>query len=394
MRIAVFTPYLKPGALGRTIPEVFKRFVDQGHEVHLYTGEISADIQATLERWRITPHITKLPLNDRLFLLNSIITGLRFKEKSDVLVAWEFPSNIAAALAKLRTGAPLVWFCQEPSKLLYEPETLSYIKKWRPFHIYLISLALNRCLRVIDQWAVSKADVILANSEYTAECVWHAYGRRARVVHTSFDYRPFASKAPVEAVREKFKIPSRARILFCPGRLYPQKRVDIAIETLKILSEKHDSLMLVISGSGPDEQKLRGLAETLGVSEKVRFVGVVSLPELVALYKLCEIVLYPTINEPWGFVALEAMVCGKPVVAFKCGGPAESVVDGKTGLLVKEIGSVEAFSQAVDFLLEHPKKAREMGAKGKERSKLFSIEKTVEGLSEAIEKCLKDRGRN
>lgn len=387
VRIAIFTPYLRPGALGRMIPDVSKQFVTRGDEVHLYTGEVSRDILSTLTEHKAKIHITYLPVNDRLFLFNSLLTGLRFRDKPDVLLAWEFPSNIAAALAKSRVKVPLVWFCQEPPKLLYEDLTLKYIRDRSPY-AYLASIILRKMLKPMDQWAVASADIILANSKYTAECVWQAYGRKAEVVHTSIDHTLFRPKKPRRGLKKKFDIPLNAKILFCPGRLYPQKRVDIAVKTLAFLSKRYDDLVLVISGVGPEGERLRRLAEQLGVSKKVRFVGLLDTEEVVELYNLSDIVLFPSINEPWGFVALEAMACGKPVVAFKCGGPAESIVDGKTGLLVREIGSVEAFAKAVEFLLQNPKIRREMGESGRSRVKLFSLEKTFSGLSRAIEKAI------
>jgi glycosyltransferase involved in cell wall biosynthesis len=267
---------------------------------------------------------------------------------------------------------------------VYEKETLQYIKKYKPVLAYFTSLALRKILRPIDQWAAAIADVILANSKYTSKCIWRAYRRKAEVVHTSIDRNVFKPKTPGTAARKKFRIPPNARLLFCPGRLYPQKRVDIAIKTLAILSKGYDTLMLVITGAGPEEQKLKGLTRQLGADEKVKFLGLRSTREIVELYNLAEVVLFPSINEPWGFVALEAMACGKPVVAFKCGGPAESIVHGKTGLLVKEVGSAKAFARAVEYLLDNPKTRARMGKKGRGRSKLFSLENTVSGISDAI----------
>lgn len=384
MKIAVFTPYLRPGAAGRAIPETFKGFVNKGDEVHLYAGEISADILKIIKAWRISPHVTRLPVNDPLFLFNCFITGLRFRDKPDVLLAWEFPANIAAAIAKSRVKSPFIWFCQEPPRLIYEEESLQQIRGYRPPHFYLASLGLKRLLKPIDQWAAASADVILANSKYTAKCIWRAYRRRAKVVHTSIDNRVFKPKTPSANLRKKFGIPSDARLLYCPGRLYPQKRVDIAIRTLAMLSKQYKNLMLIISGVGPEEPRLKKLARELGVNKMVKFLGLISTSEVVDLYNSSEIVLYPTINEPWGFVALEAMACAKPVVAFKCGGPAESIIQGKTGLLVKEVGNVEAFARTVGHLLDNPKIRIRMGNMGRERSKLFSLENTVSGIYDAI----------
>ena len=383
MKIAIFNPFLEWGGGGRAIMETSKRFVNSGHEVTLYTGRISQDFSMEAKIHEIKVHITWLPFNDQIFLLNSFVTGLKFHGDHDLLLPWVFPSNIAAALAKSKLDKPLIWFCQEPAKLLYEDITLKYIRDYRPFHIYIASLFLKKALKPIDQWSAEQADLILANSRYTAECVKRAYGIKAKVIHTGVDITFFRPKV-VRGTEKKFGIPPKARVLLFSGRLYPPKRADIAIRTAAILLKQHPDLLLIITGSGPEKQKLELLTKRLGIQDKVKFFGVLRDSEMVDLYNISEIVLFPSINEPWGLVPLEAMACGKPVVAFKCGGPSESIIHGKTGLLVKKIGDVDAFARAVSYLLDNPEIAEKMGKLGRERSKIYSWENVFPRLLNAI----------
>jgi glycosyltransferase involved in cell wall biosynthesis len=86
---------------------------------------------------------------------------------------------------------------------------------------------------------------------------------------------------------------------------------------------------------------------------------------MAALYDEADLVVYPTIGEePYGLVPLEAMSCGRPVVAARSGGIAETVVDGETGYVVAR-GDVDALSERTSLLLENPERARRFGAAGR-----------------------------
>jgi glycosyltransferase involved in cell wall biosynthesis len=120
--------------------------------------------------------------------------------------------------------------------------------------------------------------------------------------------------------------------------LAPYKRVDDAVR-----AANERGMPLTIAGFGPEERRLRALAKGT-----VRFAGVVSPRELLALYRTSEAVLMPG-EEDFGIVPVEAQACGTPVVALGRGGATETVIDGETGVLYREPG-VAPLLQAVDRL--------------------------------------------
>ncbi|MDP3724300.1 MAG: glycosyltransferase, partial [bacterium] len=94
-------------------------------------------------------------------------------------------------------------------------------------------------------------------------------------------------------------------------------------------------------GRGSEENRLRSGAPPL-----VEFLGEVSDDRLIALYQGCQAVIFPSEDEDFGIVPVEAMAAGKPVIAHNSGGVKETMIDGKTGILVDEL-SADAFADAI-----------------------------------------------
>ena len=120
--------------------------------------------------------------------------------------------------------------------------------------------------------------------------------------------------------------------------LVPYKRLDVAIRACAEVGAP-----LKIVGKGPEEARLRRLAQTAGA--EVEFSGWLEDAQIRDLYQRCRAVLMPGV-EDFGMVPVEAQACGRPVVALAEGGAVESVVDGVTGVLVND-PSVEAFAAAL-----------------------------------------------
>jgi glycosyltransferase involved in cell wall biosynthesis len=110
-----------------------------------------------------------------------------------------------------------------------------------------------------------------------------------------------------------------------------------------------NSFELVIGGDGPDRQKLEQLAKTLNVTEYCHFVGALNRDQVRERMQSCDVFVLPSLHESFGVVLGEAMACGKPVIATRCGGP-EFVVNQETGVLV-ELAKPQAVADAMtDFI--------------------------------------------
>jgi glycosyltransferase involved in cell wall biosynthesis len=125
--------------------------------------------------------------------------------------------------------------------------------------------------------------------------------------------------------------------LLAVSALVPYKRLDVAI-----LAAAAARLPLTIVGRGPEEARLRSIATSAG--DTVTFTGWLSDEQIRDLYRRCRAAVMPGV-EDFGMVPVEAQACGRPVVALGEGGALDSIVDGVTGLLVRD-RSVEAFASA------------------------------------------------
>ncbi len=166
--------------------------------------------------------------------------------------------------------------------------------------------------------------------------------------------------------------PASQPILLSVGRLVPRKGIDTAIAALQDLVGQYPTLEYQIAGTGPDQDRLQGLARAFGVENHVRFLGRVPQEALPDLYRQAAIFVLPVREEKsarsfegFGIVFLEASASGLPVVAGRSGGAVEAVQDGKTGILIPP-EDPGALSQAVRRLLENPGERKTMGAHGRE----------------------------
>ncbi|MEJ2890836.1 glycosyltransferase [Actinomycetospora aeridis] len=156
------------------------------------------------------------------------------------------------------------------------------------------------------------------------------------------------------------------------SRLVPRKGVDTVIAAMARLPRDAE---LVIAGGprpeglddDPEVARLRTLARSAGVADRVSFLGAVGHDALPALYRDADAVACVPAYEPFGLVPLEAMACGRPVVAAAVGGLADTVVDGVTGHHVPT-GDPGAVAAALERLRADPRRARRMGRAGRRRA--------------------------
>jgi glycosyltransferase involved in cell wall biosynthesis len=151
--------------------------------------------------------------------------------------------------------------------------------------------------------------------------------------------------------------------VFYPSRLESLKRQDLVIEAARRLS---CNVKVLIGGEGGQQERYQQLIERHGLGDRVRLIGRFSEAERIVLYAHALAVVFPPFDEDLGYVTLEAMHAGKPVVTCNdSGGPLEFVVPGETGEVVAP--EPEALAGAIDRLAANPGRARDLGQAGRER---------------------------
>lgn len=181
------------------------------------------------------------------------------------------------------------------------------------------------------------------------------------------------------------------------GRLQRYKSLDVFIKAAKGILEKIPEAEFVIAGEGEEKINLIKLAEKLGISQKIKFLGKVTEEEKIELFQKAWIFMNPSLLEGWGITTIEANACGTPTIASNVPGLRDSVSNLNTGLLV-EYGDYGAFAQDAIILIKDNKLRKEMSIRSLEWAQKYSWEQSATtfygALSEHLEKNPKIRKAN
>ncbi|MCC9601454.1 glycosyltransferase family 4 protein [Stieleria sp. JC731] len=193
----------------------------------------------------------------------------------------------------------------------------------------------SRDLTFATRFAIKGAVALIANSTFTKQLLiddWGVSPDRIVLMHPGVDTKRFANaNVAVEG--------SKSLNLLTAGRLQKRKGHDVVIQALLELMKLFPEVSYTVAGSGEELSSLQSLAKSLGVDDRVRFAGEVDDQQLVTLYHECDIFVLANRAvgqdvEGFGIVLLEAQASGKPVIAGRSGGTADTMVEGQTGFLI------------------------------------------------------------
>ncbi len=218
-----------------------------------------------------------------------------------------------------------------------------------------------------EKRAVAHADHRFVVSEHWKRMLSEEHGYPSVVTYNGLDPEEFADLPPRSS--------EDPTVLFIGG-LEARKGLEYLILSMAHVMSAHPGARLVAVAKtgfrGIDEPGwFRTLAERAGALSRLDLRESVGNLELLQLYSDCDVLVLPSRNEGWGLSLMEAMACGKPVVATRVGGVPELVRDGVEGVLV-EAGDVKGLGEAISVLLGDAQARARMGRAGRERVKAFS----------------------
>lgn len=204
-----------------------------------------------------------------------------------------------------------------------------------------------------EQFGVDQADRIIAVSNHLRRELierYHAPPSRVRVIYNAV--RPSPRLAPLEQSRQ---------VVLYLGRLAAMKGVDTFLRaTARIIATMPDTLF-VVAGEGPEYPHLLTLAAHLGLSDRVLFLGHVTEEERVVLLASASVFVLPSIVEPFGIAALEAMAAGVPTIVSKTSGVAEIA----RSVFTVDFWDVDEFASRIAEILEYPELRFAMSEEGR-----------------------------
>lgn len=183
---------------------------------------------------------------------------------------------------------------------------------------------------------------------------------------------------------EKYRFGKKGKkpVVIYVGRLKKYKRIGLLIDAFKlVLKEIHDA-RLVIVGSGDEEEQLRKKAKGInGIS----FTGFVSEKDKIKILQEAWCFVTPSFKEGWGVSVIEANACGTPAIAFDVPGLRDSIVDGETGLIVKEDGNAKMLAETIIKILKDEKLRKKLSENSLRYARKFSWDKSAEEFLKVIE---------
>jgi glycosyltransferase involved in cell wall biosynthesis len=188
--------------------------------------------------------------------------------------------------------------------------------------------------------------------------------------------------------RESLKIGHEARVLIFLGNLIRAKGIFVLMDAFAQLFITHSSLHLIFVGDGEDRSGIEKRVSELSLNGRVHLVGRVPHADLRGWLSAGDVFVLPSYREGLPLAVLEAMACGRPVIATRVGGIPEAVEDGESGILVG-MDDVEALAAAIALLVENDSARQSMGSKGRQIVEgKFTWERSARALREIYNKVL------
>jgi len=225
-----------------------------------------------------------------------------------------------------RPDAIHICYCHTPMRYAWD----DYHRHFQEFNFVagirnLLPFAMNY-IRLWDKISADRVDYYLANSHNVANRINKYYRMPAQVLY------------PPVNTEVEFDADSKGEYYLMLGRFLPYKHYDIVLEAF---AQNGKTLHLV--GSGPDEEKLRKIAQG---KNNIKLLGRLSDEEAQREFRECRAFIFAS-EDDFGIVPVEAMAVGKPVIAYGRGGALETVEDGKTGIFFDE-QSANSINQAIE----------------------------------------------
>lgn len=282
----------------------------------------------------------------------------------------------------VRVACPLVVTIHDLMFLVY-----TEYDSWR-------SRPKNALFRRMATWVGRRADLIIADSDYSARDIERLLGldiAKVQVLPIGLDesYRPVEEEGVLEEMRGRYGI--ERPYIFYLGNFKPHKNVQALLRAFAGLEGKIREEYLLVLGGKPDSwtDERKGLAKELGIGEQVRFIGLVPEEDMPVLYSGASLFAFPSLYEGFGLPPLEAMACGAPVVASNRTSVPEVV--GDAGLLV-DPEDVEEMRGKMEKVLGDAGEQKRLRQLGLTRAAAFRSRDICERQMRILEE-LAERGR-
>lgn len=301
------------------------------HEIQLLNLATEKRVRKLLEDWRHGGQPTLFHAHDWL----SLDAARELK--------YDYKLPIVATVHATETGRHGGIF-NDTSKYIHEQEYWLTYEAWRV--IVCSEFMKSEMVRIFDT-PIDKIDVIFNGVDASKfEFEW---SEKERAAH-----------------RAKLALPTEKIVMFV-GRFVREKGIQVLLNAANVILAQEPNTKFLIVGGGHRE-RLEKFVHWAGLADKVLFTGFMANRSLHMLYRSADVAVFPSLYEPFGIVALEAMAAGCPVVTSDAGGLTEVVLNDKTGT-TSFANNPESLAWAILHVLRHPKESLEMNFAARKRLK-------------------------
>lgn len=388
MKILMLTWEYPPrivGGIARVVHDLSKRLIKDGHEVTVVTYRDNADVPEyendkgvnvyRVDNYMIHPNNFIDWIMQLNFNMLSKATEIINKEGGfDVIHAHDWLVTYAAKSLKNAYDIPIV-------------ATIHATEAGRNSGIH------DETQRYINdtEWLLTyEATEVIVNSNYMKNEIQRLFGLpfdKINVIPNGINLSNFTGIERDYDFRRQYAMDNEKIILYV-GRLVYEKGVQHLIAAMpKILSNYNDA-KLIIAGRGGMMDELRAEASNLGLNDKIYFTGYLNSKQVQKMYKCADVAVFPSTYEPFGIVALEAMLAGVPTVVSDVGGLDEIVTHGVDGMK-SYVGNANSIADSVTALLYDHQLATNVSKKAKQKVKdQFNWEKIAQDTHFTYEKAI------
>ena len=388
MKILMLTWEYPPrivGGIARVVHDLSKRLIKDGHEVTVVTYRDNADVPEyendkgvnvyRVDNYMIHPNNFIDWIMQLNFNMLSKATEIINKEGGfDVIHAHDWLVTYAAKTLKNSYDLPLV-------------STIHATEAGRNGGIH------DETQRYINdsEWLLTyEASEVIVNSSFMKSEIQRLFGLpfdKINVIPNGINLSNFTGIERDYDFRRQYAMDNEKIILYV-GRLVYEKGVQHLIAAMpKILSNYNDA-KLIIAGRGGMMDELRAEASNLGLNDKIYFTGYLNSKQVQKMYKCADVAVFPSTYEPFGIVALEAMLAGVPTVVSDVGGLDEIVTHGVDGMK-SYAGNANSIADSVTALLYDHQLATNVSKKAKQKVKdQFNWEKIAQDTHFTYEKAI------
>jgi len=364
LKIAIFhLAFFYSGGGEKLILEEIKALKKNGHEVDCFSPVVEKKLcfPDIIGGYKIKSFFPRLPkIIEHQETLEIVLACLFFPfialkfSKYDVVLGANQPGPWFAWLVNKIAKVPYVIYLAQPTRILYPRKIDQSEGVWLKSRarIFPILVKLTRpFIKWIDKVSIRGAEVMLVNGSFMVRILKKVYQRDAVEC-------PAGANVIKKIVKNRWQGEEKVNgrnikkpYILITNRHFPHKRFEYAIKAMVDISKIFKDTKLIITGNYTEyTHALIKFVKDLGLQDKIVFTGFIKEEDLPRLYANACVYVYTSPEEDFGMGVIEAMGAGVPVVAWKRGGPATTIINNKTGYLVPPYSQKEFTQRIIDLI--------------------------------------------